>query len=105
MSCDLEDFFLETLISRAEYMRIHAQYFPSNIREPYNIDGLIAEDSYIYIKIIKVMYVLRHSLIIVYNKLNSNMDPHDYYPVPFKNVLWAPKTKRTNFFSVLIIPE
>ena len=37
-------------------MRIHSKYFPPDIGSLYYIDGLIAEDGYVYIKIIKGMY-------------------------------------------------
>ena len=35
---------------RVDYMIIHSKYFPPDIRELYQIDGLIAEDVYVYIK-------------------------------------------------------
>ena len=37
-------------------MRMHSKYFPIDIRELYHIDGLIAEDGYVYIKITKGVY-------------------------------------------------
>ena len=36
--------FLETPMTRPEYMRIHSKYFPPYIRGLYNIDGRIAKD-------------------------------------------------------------
>ena len=83
MSCDLRDFFLETPMSRAEYMIIHSEYFPTDIRDQYKIDVLIAADVYVYIKIVKGMYGLKQAAIIVYNQLIFHMEPHCYYPVPF----------------------
>ena len=59
------------------------KYFPTDTRDQYQIDELIASDGYVYIKIIKGMYELKRSVIILYNKLISHMDPHRYYPVPF----------------------
>ena len=58
MSCDLKDFFLENPMSRAECMRINSKYFQPDIKARYQIDGLIAADGYVYIKIIKGMYGL-----------------------------------------------
>ena len=51
LSCNLKDFFLETPMTRPEYMRIHSKYFSPEIREFYNIDDLIANDGYVYINI------------------------------------------------------
>ena len=83
MSCELKDFSLETLMSRAEYIRIYSKYFSLDIRYRYYIEGLMAADGYVYIKIIKGTYSLNQSSIIAYNQLISHMEPHSYYPVPF----------------------
>ena len=69
-------------------MRINSKYFSPDIRYQYNIEGLIAADGYVYIKIIKVMYGLKQASIIAYNQLISHMDPHGYYPVLFTTGLW-----------------
>ena len=85
-------------MSRAEYMRIHSEYFPPDIRASYHIDGLIAADGYVYIKIVKGMYVIKQAAIISYNKIIYQMDTHGYYPVPFTNRLWEQNTRRTKTF-------
>ena len=79
-------------------MRIQSKYLPTDIRDQYQIDGLVAEDGYAYIKIIKGMSGLKQAVIIVYNQLISHLEPHSYYPVPFTTGLWAHKTRRTQFF-------
>ena len=91
-----EIFFLETQMSRAEYMRIHSKYFPPDIRDKYEIEVLIAADGYVYIKIIKGMYGLNQAAIIVYNHIISHMDTHGYYEVPFTTGLWSHNTM--NYF-------
>ena len=53
MSCDLKYFLFETPMSRAEYMRIQSNYFPPDIIDRYDIEGLIPADGYVYIKIKK----------------------------------------------------
>ena len=47
ISCDLKDSFLETTISIAEYMRKQQKYSPPDIRDQYDIEGLIAADGYV----------------------------------------------------------
>ena len=98
MSCNLKYFFLETPMSSSEYMRIHSKYFPPDIRARYHIDGTIAVDGYIYIKMVKDMYGLKQEARISYNQIISHIDTHGYYPVPFTTILWAHKTKRKYFF-------
>ena len=76
-------------MSRVEHMRIHSKYFPLDIRSIYQINGLIAEDGYIYIKTIKGMYGFKHAAIISYNQLISHTDSYGYYPLPFTTELWS----------------
>ena len=64
-------FFLKTPMSRAYYMIIHSKYFPPYIRARYQIDGLVAADGYVYIKIVKGIYVLKQAAIIAYNQIIS----------------------------------
>ena len=64
MSSDMKYFFFETPISRAEHMMICSKYFPPDIRYQYEIEGLIAADGYVYIKIIKGMYGINQADII-----------------------------------------
>ena len=78
-------------------MRIHSRYFPPDIIALYHIDGIIAEDGYVYTKITKGMYGLKQASVIAYNQLVSPMVPHGYYPVPFKTGLCPPKTRKTTF--------
>ena len=72
---------------------IHSKYFPPDIRNRYNIEGLKAADRYLYIKIIKGMYGLKEVAIISYNQLISHMEPHGYYSAPSTNGLWAQNTR------------
>ena len=100
-----EIFLLETQNLRAEYIRIHSKYSPPGIRDQYQIEGLISADGYVYIKTIKGVYWLKQAAIISYNQLISHMEPHGYYPVPFKTGIWAHKTRKTIFSYVWMILE
>ena len=105
MSCDLNEFSLETLMSRVEYIRIHSKYSSPEIRERYHIEGLILVDGSVYIKIMKGMYGLKKAAIISYNQIISHMEPHGYYIVPFTTGLWAHKTRNVFFAYVWMILE
>ena len=74
-------------MSRAEYIRIHSNYFPPYIITLYQIDAIIAEDGYFYINTTKGIYGLKQADMIAYNQLISHMDPHIYYPLYFINGL------------------
>ena len=83
-------------MSRAHYIRINSKYFLLDIISRYQIDGLIAADGYVYIKIIKCMYGIKQAAIIAYKQPFSHMYPHGYYTAPFTTVMWAHKTRRKN---------
>ena len=63
-------------MSREEYMRKYSKYFPPDIRDLYQIEGLIVAGGYLYIRIIKVMYRLKQAFMIAYNQIVYHMDPH-----------------------------
>ena len=84
-------------MSIAEYMRIHSKYFPSDIKEQYHIDGLIAADGYVCIKTTKGLYGLKKASIIAYNQIIYHMETQGYYLLPFTTGLWAHKTRTTKF--------
>ena len=45
---DIKDFFLQSYLDDPEYLRIRQKYFIEDIRAKYNIDDLVAEDSFVY---------------------------------------------------------
>ena len=63
-------------MSREEYMRKYSKYLPPDIRDLYQIEGLIVAGGYLYIRIIKVMYRLKQASMIAYNQIVYHMDPH-----------------------------
>ena len=49
---DLKDMFLHTIMEEPEYMRVHYRYFPTDIRQKYDLQTKVHND-YIYMKIKK----------------------------------------------------
>ena len=49
MSADLKDFFLNTPMERAEYMKIQYKYFPEAIHKAYQLYNLVTPQGWIYI--------------------------------------------------------
>ena len=80
-----------------KYMRIHSKYFPPEMKELYNIDNIIACDSYVYVKTKQAMYGLKQAVILAYKHLVTKLKPHGYYPVPNTSNLWAHTTRPTVF--------
>ena len=97
ISADLADFFLESTMEEPEFMRIHAKYFPTEMREEYDIENLTANDGYVYVKIKKGMYGLKQAAILAYTQLIGKLEPHGYFPVPGTSGIWAHKSRKTVF--------
>jgi hypothetical protein len=97
MAADLKDFFLNTPMERAEYMKIRYKYFPEAIRTAYNLDNLVTDDGWVYIRIIKGMYGLKQAARIAYDLLKTRLATDGYSPCT-KNVnIWEHKTRPTKF--------
>jgi hypothetical protein len=96
-TADLKDHFLATPMEGNEYMRIHSKYFFGEMREKYNIDNLVADDGYVYVKIKKGMYGLKQAALLAYKHLVNILQPFGYYPCPYTTGLWKHKTRPTVF--------
>ena len=72
MSLDIKDFFLQSILHDAEYIRIHSKYFLEDIRQKYNITSLIAPDGYVYCKIKRGMYGLKQAARLARDQLITN---------------------------------
>ena len=97
MAADLKDFFLNTPMERAEYMKIKYKYFPSSIRTAYDLQHVVTNDGWVYIKIIKGMYSLKQAAKIAYDLLKKRLALHGYYPSPDNINIWRHATRPTKF--------
>ena len=97
MTIDIKDFFLQSFMKDAEYMRIHSKYFFQDIREKYNIDKLITPNGYVYCKIKRGMYGLKQAPRLAYDNLVKNMEKFGYQPDKITPNIWTHKTRRTKF--------
>ena len=62
-------------------MRVKVKYLPQDIIAYFNLQELVTEDGYVYMKIDKSMYRLRNAAIMMYNNLKAQLKPFGYYPV------------------------
>ena len=97
MTADLKDFFLNTPMDRAEYMKIQYKYFPKEVRSAYNLDKIVTTDGWIYIQIIKGMYGLKQAARLAYDLLKKRLSKHGYSPCIENVNFWKHKTRRTKF--------
>jgi hypothetical protein len=97
LSADLKDHFLASPMEETEYMRIHSKYFLQDMREQYDIQNLIDQDGYVYVKIKKGMYGLKQAAILAYKHLVNILKPYGYFPCANTTGLWRHTTRRTKF--------
>ena len=89
MTLDIKDFFLQTIMERSEYMKIHAKYFLKDIRDKYNITNKIHSDGYVYCMIKRGMYGLKQAARLAYDNLKLHLGKHVYYPDKVATNIWS----------------
>ena len=79
MTMDIKDFYLNTPITRYEYMRLKILDMPDDVIEHYNLQAIATPDGFIYCEIQKGMYGLPQAGIIAQELLADrlrNTDSH-----------------------------
>lgn len=97
MQHGFERHVLHTPMLSPEYMKVHYQYFPTDIRRLYHLDQKVHTDGYIYIKIKKGMYGLKQAAILAYEFLSSLLKDASYAPITGTLGLWKHSTRKTIF--------
>ena len=97
MTLDIKDFFLQTIMERSEYMKIHAKYFLKDIRDKYNITNKIHSDGYVYCMIKRGMYGLHQAARLAYDNLKLHIGKYGYYPDKVATNIWSHQDRRTKF--------
>jgi hypothetical protein len=100
MMVDIKNYYLGTPLPRFEYMKMMLSQFPEEIVDKYNL-GALAVDGWVYIEIIKGMYVLKQVSILSNQLLQTRLEPFVYYPARHTPGLWLHKT-RYIVFSLIV---
>jgi hypothetical protein len=70
---DIEDFYLNTLMERYEYMKLKLSDTPNEIRGEYKLQELASSEGYVYCEIQKGMYGLPQAGIIAQELLAKRL--------------------------------
>ena len=97
---DVKNFYLNTPMKDAEYMRIPIGLIPPEIIAEYNLMALV-HNGYIYIRISKGMYGLPQAGILANKLLETRLQPHGYYQCRHTPGLWKHRHKPTLFSLVV----
>ena len=97
MTLDIKDFFLQTVMDRPEFMKIHSKYILKDIHDKYNITNKIHTDGYVYCRIKRGMYGLKQAARLAYDHLKRHLGKHGYYPDKIATNIWLHKDRKTKF--------
>ena len=98
---DIKDFYLNTPMTRPEYMRIKLSDIPEEIIDEYNVRELVDEDKHVYFEITKGMYGLPQAGIIAQDLLAERLAKHGYHQSKIVPGLWTHNTRPTTFTLVV----
>ena len=97
-SGDLKDFFLQSIMSYYQYMKIHRKHVTPEVFNEYSLtEAHFDSKGYCYVEIRKGMYGLKEAAILAYDQLVAHLAPFGYYPVDHTPGLWRHRTRRTTF--------
>jgi hypothetical protein len=101
MTMDINDFYLNTLMARYEYMRLRITDMPDDVIEHYNLKDKATPDSYIYFEIQKGMYSLPQAGIIAQKLLEECLQKQGYHQSQTTPGLWKHDTRPISFSLVI----
>jgi len=96
MTLDIRNFYLNTPLTRYEYMRIPVNIIPKEVMDHYNLYPL-AHNGFIMTEIMKGIYGLPQAGILAKNLLEERLLEGGYYPAPNTPGLYLHKTRKISF--------
>ena len=99
-TADVKNFYLNTPMLRAEYMKIHMNFIPKEIQEEYNIADKII-DNHVYVEINKGMYGLPQAGILANKLLSKRLAKYEFHQTDHTPGLWTHKTRSIKFALVV----
>lgn len=100
MSVDIKDFYLNTPMSRPEYMRVALRDIPAAIIAHYGLD-LLANNDFVYCEINKGMYGLPQAGILANDDLVLHLASEGYIQSPHTPGLFTHNTRPISFCLVV----
>ena len=99
MTCDIQIFYLNTIMKRFKYMKIPISLLPLQVIQEYKLRD-IEEDGYVYMEVRKGMYGLPQAGKIANKQLQEHLAKYRYYPVTHMPGLWRHTTRNIVFTLV-----
>lgn len=100
MTLDIKNFYLNTPMTRYEYVRLKLDDVPDEIIVEYNLHEK-ASDGFIYLEIQKGMYGLPQAGILAQELLEKRLNKHGYFQSKLIPGLWTHETRPICFSLVV----
>ena len=78
MTLDIKNFYLNTPMSRYEYLRHRLDNFPEDVIAQYNLKDIVTSDGHVYIEVRKGMYGLPQAGLLAQELLEKRLEKHGY---------------------------
>jgi Reverse transcriptase (RNA-dependent DNA polymerase). len=101
MNMDVKDFYLNNIMPRYEYMKIHISLLPKDVINHYHLQHIQDEHGYVYMEIRKGMYGLKQAGRIAYDALVKHLAKYGYVPSNTTQGLWTHVTRPIQFILVV----
>ena len=98
---DIGNMYLNTKLLAPEYMRIHIDLIPEEIRQEYNTEAFMDENGFVYMEVTGAIYGLSQSGYLANQDLIKNLGRSGYHPVKRTPGLWKHETRKTTFTLVV----
>ena len=89
MCIDLKDFYLNTPMDRPEYLRMKLAHFPQDVIDHYNLNDLVDNKGFVYVRCERGMYGLPHAGIIAQQLLEKRLAEHGYHQSEHTPGFWT----------------
>ena len=101
MTMDISNFYLNTPLTRPEYIRMKLSDIPDEIIRAYNLRAKATPDGSVYIEINKGMYGLPQAGLLANELLEKRLNKQGYYQSKLVPGLWKHKTRDIQFTLVV----
>ena len=98
---NIKHFYLNNILPDPDFMRIPLKIVPQEIIHTYDLKSMVNDQGWIYMRIEKGMYGLKHARIIANQDLVKHMAPFGYHPVQQKPGLWFHDSRKKLFNLVV----
>ncbi len=97
MTIDISNFYLNTPMSRPEYVRLKLDDIPEEVIVEYKLCQLATPDGYVYIQVNKGMYGLPQAGLLAQELLENRLGEHGYTQSKIIPGLWKHNTNHITF--------